>query len=153
MRTVLVAVGVAVVAYGGWLLVSTQEWADVRGVVLWAAVAVLVHDAVLAPVVLALAWVAGRVLRPDRDPRRRTVAAAATVVLVLLGPVSLAAIPVLGRYGAEPGNPTLLGRDYTAGWLAVALVSVVAATVLALSGLLSEEDRGRSSGGPGPRRR
>jgi hypothetical protein len=146
MRAVIVGLGVAVLGYGGWLLLSRQDLVDVREVVLWAAVAVVLHDAVLAPLVLALGWVARRLVAGR-------LAAAAVVVLVVLGPVALAAIPVLGRYGAEPGNATLLARDYPQGLIAVALVAVVAATVLALAGLVSEEERGRSSGGPGPRRR
>jgi hypothetical protein len=146
MRAVIVGLGVAVLGYGGWLLLSRQDLVDVREVVLWAAVAVVLHDAVLAPLVLALGWVARRLVAGR-------LAAAAVVVLVVLGPVALAAIPVLGRYGTEPGNATLLARDYPQGLIVVALVAVVAATVLALAGLVSEEERGRSSGGPGPRRR
>jgi hypothetical protein len=30
------------------------------------------------------------------------------------------AIPVLGRFGARPDNPTLLDRPYLTGWLVVA---------------------------------
>lgn len=153
MRATLVAIGLAAVGYGGWLLVSTQDWAEVRQVVLWAVVAVVVHDAVLAPLVLVLGWGARRIVQPARAGVRGPLAAGAVVVLVVVGPVTLAAVPVLGRFGAEPGNPTLLGRDYAAGWLAVVVVAVVAATVLALTGLVSEEGRGRRLGGPGSRRR
>ena len=47
--------------------------------------------------------------------RLRAPAAAAFVVL---GSVTLLAIPVLGRFGARPDNPTLLDRHYVAGWAA-----------------------------------
>jgi hypothetical protein len=153
MRTTLIAVGVAVLGYGCWLLVSTQEVPDVREGLLWAAAGVALHDAILVPLVLVLGWIARRLLQRPSGRPLRILGAAATVVLVVLGPVTLIAIPVLGRFGAEPGNPTLLGRDYLAGWLAVAVVAVLAATLLALSGLVSEEDRGRSPGGQGSRRR
>jgi len=152
VRAVLVALGLAVLAYGGWLLVSTQELVDVREVLLWAVIAIVAHDAILAPLVLLLAWLARQLVQHRAAPARRF-AAASLVFLVVVGPVTLAAIPVLGRFGAEPGNPTLLGRDYPTGLLAVAVVALLTATVLALTGLVSEEERGRSSGGPGPRRR
>jgi hypothetical protein len=109
MRGVLVAVGVAVLGYGGWLLMSTQDLAEVRAVVAWAAVAVVLHDAVLAPLVVLLGWLALAVRRRVRG-RGARVAAGAAVVLVLLGPVALAAVPVLGRFGAgcwsSPGSPS-----------------------------------------------
>jgi hypothetical protein len=71
---------------------------------------VLLHDAILAPLVLAL-LVLGAAVLPDwaRPP-----AAAATVVL---GSVTVMAVPVLGRFGARPDNPTLLDRPYGTGWL------------------------------------
>lgn len=153
MRAAVVATGLALLGYGGWLLLSTQDLADIREVVTWAAVAVVVHDAVLAPFVVLLGWIAGRLARGRQAPLGRAGTAAAVVVLVVLGPVVLAAVPVLGRFGAEPGNPTLLGRDYPAGLLGVAAFAVVAAVVLALCGLVSEVDRGRRTGGTRPRRR
>ncbi len=39
---------------------------------------------------------------------------------VVLGSATLLAIPVLGRFGERPDNPTLLDRNYTAGWLVLA---------------------------------
>lgn len=153
MRTALIATGTAVLGYGCWVLVSTQDLPAVRAVLVWAVTGVVLHDAVLAPLVLLLGWVGRAILKRTPPGPRRTLGAAAVVLLVTLGPVSLAAVPVLGRFGAEPGNPTLLGRDYPAGWLAVAVVAVIAAALLALTGLVSEEERGRSPGGQGSRRR
>jgi hypothetical protein len=49
----------------------------------------------------------------------------AAVGMVVLGSLTLAAIPVLDRFGAGPDNPTLLDRDYTAGWPVVAPIIVV----------------------------
>jgi hypothetical protein len=39
--------------------------------------------------------------------------------LVVLGPLTLVAVPVLGRFGAKADNPTLLDRPY---WLGYAVV-------------------------------
>jgi hypothetical protein len=38
------------------------------------------------------------------------------VLLVLLGAITVVAVPFLGRFGALPDNPTLLDRDYTTGY-------------------------------------
>ena len=39
--------------------------------------------------------------------------------MVVLGPLTLIAVPVLGRFGAKADNPTLLDRPY---WLGYAVV-------------------------------
>ncbi len=41
---------------------------------------------------------------------------------MLLGPLTLLALPVLGRFGVRPDNPTLLDRHYWSGWIAVVVV-------------------------------
>ena len=61
-------------------------------------------------------------------PRRARPAILATAIVA--GIVVLISIPVLGRPGALPGNPSLLPRDYPAG-LAAAL------GVIALIGALA----------------
>lgn len=112
-RVLLGAGGVAVAAYGGFLLLSRQEPDQLVGAATWLALGVLLHDLVLVPLTLLVAWVGIRLLPPGaRGP--------AAVVLVVLGSVTLLAVPVLGGFGRRPDNPTLLDRDYTAGWLVLA---------------------------------
>jgi hypothetical protein len=110
--------------YGGWLVLSRGH--DLLNLVVWLAAGVVLHDAVLSVAVLALGALALRVLpQPARAP--------AVVGLVVLGSATLLAVPVLGRFGARPDNPTLLDRSYWAGWLvlaAVTLVAVVAASLV-----------------------
>jgi hypothetical protein len=67
--------------------------------------------------------------------------------LLVLGSLTIMAIPVLGRFGARPDNPTLLDRNYTAGWLVVAGLTLVAV----LAGMVSARTL-RKTGGPGARR-
>lgn len=147
MRTALGALGIAAIGYGGWLLVGSQDLDAVGWVVVWAATGVVLHDAVLAPVVLLLGWGAGRRRLPG------PVLAGGTVLVVLLGTITLAAVPVLGGFGADPTNSTLLARDYLRGWLLVAAGAVLVAAVVGLAGLRSEADGGRRAGGSRPRRR
>jgi hypothetical protein len=95
---------------------------------------VVLHDFVLAPLVLALVALGARVA-----PVAARVPAASA--LVVLGAVTLLAVPVLGRFGARPDNPTLLDRNYTAGWFALAGVALLATVVAAL--VRSRRQQGR----------
>jgi hypothetical protein len=117
--------GVAAAAYGGWLLLGRQDVDQLLNAGVWLGSGVVLHDLVLAPVVLALAALVTRVAGP---------AARAPVVvgLVVLGSVTLVAVPTLGRFGARPDNPTLLDRPYGAGWLVLAGLVVLGTVVAGL---------------------
>jgi hypothetical protein len=132
MRGGLILLGSVGMAYGAWLLLSTQDLGQIVEVMIWLAAAVVIHDGILAPAVLALGWLGGRLLP-------RAVARGAVTVLVLLGPVTLVAIPVLGRFGAKPDNPTLLDRDYVQGLLVFAILCVCAGVAVALGELRSRQ--------------
>jgi hypothetical protein len=124
-RGLLGALGVVVAAYGGWLLVSRQDVDELVNAGIWLGSGVVLHDAVLAPVVLGPVALVTRVAGP---------AARAPVVvgLVVLGSVTLVAVPVLGRFGARPDNPTLLDRPYGVGWLVLAGLVVLGTVVAGL---------------------
>ncbi|MEU0314398.1 hypothetical protein [Nocardioides sp. NPDC006273] len=132
VRGGLILLGTVSMAYGAWLLLSRQDLGQVVEVMIWLAAAVVIHDGILAPAVLALGWLGGRLLP-------RAVARGAVTVLVLLGPATLVAIPVLGRFGAKPDNPTLLDRDYTQGLLVFAVLCVCAGVAVALGELRSRQ--------------
>lgn len=138
VRVVLGGLGGLVAAYGAYLLLSRQDADQLMNAGIWVASGVVLHDFVLAPLVLGLVYAGARVA----PPAARAPAAAA---LVVLGSVTLAAIPVLGRFGARPDNPTLLDRDYVAGWLALAgvvlLVTVVATLVRSRRTVHRRQDR------------
>ena len=124
VRGGLGALGVAGTAYGLWLLAGqgAGQWFPV---LVWAVGGVVVHDGVLAPLVVVLG-VAVAVRAPAwwRTP--------VLLAAVVLGPLTLLAVPVLGRFGARPDNPTLLDRPYWLGYLLVVGVVVVLTTVSAL---------------------
>jgi len=122
-RLGLGALGTMGAAYGGWLAVSRGH--DHLDLAVWLAGGVLLHDGVLALAVLALGAVALRVLpQAARAP--------AVVGFVVLGSLTLLAVPVLGRFGARADNPTLLDRGYWAGWLVVAGLTVGAVVAASL---------------------
>jgi hypothetical protein len=125
LRIVVGGLGLVVGAYGAYLLLSRQDADQLVNAAIWLASGVVLHDFVLAPLVLGLVVAGARVA-----PAAARVPAAAA--LVVLGATTLLAIPVLGRFGARPDNPTLLDRDYTAGWLALAGVVVLVTVVTSL---------------------
>ena len=137
-RLLLGALGVAVAAYGAWLLLqeAPTQLADLVDTAVWLAGGVVLHDFVLVPLTLLLGLALIRLLPANL---RAPVAGG----LVVLGTVTLMAVPVLGGWGANADNPTILDRNYTAGWLVVAGVTilVVVVTIVLRAG-------GRS-GGPG----
>jgi hypothetical protein len=124
VRALLTLAGLAVAGYGCWLLVDTGL-DNVRATLTWLIGGVIAHDALLAPATIGVVFVAARFLPSwSRGP--------ATVGLVVLGTVTIAAIPVLGRFGALADNPTLLDRNYVGGWLVFAgivVIGVVAASI------------------------
>ncbi|WP_406829889.1 hypothetical protein ABEG17_12890 [Pedococcus sp. KACC 23699] len=132
-RTVLAVVGVLVGLYGAIRFLGLG-WGNLLATGPWLAGVVFVHDGLLAPLVVLAGVGAARVL-PTWARR------AALLVLVVLGSVTLVAVPVLGRFGAKADNPTLLDRPYAVGWVAVAAVVLGAATAVAV--------RDRRKGAPG----
>jgi hypothetical protein len=133
--------GVAAAAYGLVLLVD-HGLDDLVAAVIWLAAGVVLHDFFVVPLTLGVCWLGMRVVAPSRRP---PLAAG----LLVLGALTVLAIPVLGRFGARPDNPTLLDRDYTAGWLVVAGLTLAAV----VAGLVVRARTGRRTGGPGTRRR
>ncbi|TIC85559.1 hypothetical protein [Nocardioides sp. GY 10127] len=123
-RVVLGAVGVVVLGYGLWLLVSRQSLEGLVDVGVWWAVGVLAHDVVLSGLLVLLGAAGARLLPPAW---RAPVAGG----LVVLGALTLLAVPVLVGLGREhaPDNPTLLDRDYWAGWGVLAALTAVGVVV------------------------
>lgn len=126
-RVLVGALGLLAGAWGAWLLLGPDggDLTDLVSTAVWLGGGVVLHDAVLVPAVLLLGVVAARLLPGGWR-------AAAAGGLVVLGSVTLLAIPVLGRFGAKADNPTLLDRAYGPGWLAVAAVVVAGTVVVAV---------------------
>lgn len=137
LRIPLAVLGILVGGYGALLLLDTSTSTLVR-VTIWLAGGVLFHDAVLSPLTAGFWWGARRIL-PG------VVAGPVAGGLLVLGSLTIMAFPVLGQFRTVASNPTLLDRDYSAGWWIVAgvvLTGVVAwSAELAVRGL---GDRGRS---------
>lgn len=126
LRVLLIGLGAAVSAYGGWLLLTRQDGGQILDALIWLASGVVLHDAVLSGLVVLGGWVVSRRLP---EPARAPVA----IGVIVFGSLTLWAVPVLGRFGARADNPTLLDRPYLTAWLvsAVLVVAVGAGVTLA----------------------
>ncbi len=124
VRGLLFVLGLAGLAWGAKQVLGLGFDASLNAGI-WLVAGVLAHDGVLAPLVVVLALVAMRVLPAWL---RGPLAAG----LLVLGSVTLLAIPVLGRFGARSDNPTLLDRDYVGGWLVLAVITVACVAVASL---------------------
>jgi hypothetical protein len=82
----------------------------------WVVGAALVHDLVLAPLVITGVWVLGRASR-SRLPAMMWWALGATLV------VAFVAWPLVEGFGQDPSTPSLLPRDYSEG-LVVLLAAI-----------------------------
>lgn len=111
-RLLIGAVGVAAAVFGGLRFAEIGPHNAVQAGS-WLVGGVVAHDAILAPATIAVTLLARAVVPVAWRAR-------AALALVVLGTVTVTAVPVLGRWGARPDNPTLLDRDYLAGWLVFA---------------------------------
>lgn len=125
VRSMAVVAGVLTAAYGVWLLLELG-WANTRATLVWLIGGVVLHDGVFAILVTAVALVAVRLV-----PRARL--APWVVGLVILVPITLAAIPELGRFGARADEPSLLDRPYWLGWSVMVTLVVVSVVIGALA--------------------
>ncbi|WSM87752.1 hypothetical protein OIF68_37795 [Actinacidiphila glaucinigra] len=127
------AVGLVLAGVGGCLLVEVR---DVTGVLIWLGGAVLLHDVLIAPLVLLI----GSALV------RGCVRGAVRGALLVGGALTAVALPVLLRPG-KPANPSVLPLDYPRNWLVTLLaVAVVAALVPVLRSALRSRRRSRAAG-------
>ncbi|MEU1598868.1 hypothetical protein ABZ468_40165 [Streptomyces sp. NPDC005708] len=109
------AVGLTLMGVGASLLLDVP---DLTGVLVWLGGAVVLHDALIAPLVLLIGWVLvrGGVRGPVRG------------ALLVAGALTAVALPVLLRPG-KPANSSVLPLDYPRNWL---LTLAAVATVTAL---------------------
>ncbi|GKQ42039.1 hypothetical protein [Streptomyces sp. A012304] len=118
VRVLTGAAGMALMGVGASLLVDVR---DLAGVLVWLGGAVLLHDAVIAPLVLfiGLVLVRGGVRGPVRG------------ALLVAGALTAVALPVLLRPG-KPANSSVLPLDYPRNWL-LAMVAVATVTTFLLA--------------------
>jgi hypothetical protein len=126
-RALLVVLGVALIGLGGYVLTETVSPTRYTGLLVWLIGSVIVHDAILAPLVVVAA------LAVRRTGRRVPAAVIALVQsAVVVGVVmSMIVVPEIVAKAKGPKNETVLPFDY-AGRLGVMWLVIVLLTALAV---------------------
>ncbi|MGO4301589.1 hypothetical protein [Leifsonia sp. RAF41] len=130
IRRIIGALGLALIGTGVVFLVVDLRIAQIVGVVVWLAAAVVLHDAVLVPIETTIDLLLRRVGR--RLPRAVvTVVEAGLAVGALL---TALVVPELVAQARGPRNPTVLPGDYGTRlavlWLVIVVAVVVTSTVI-----------------------
>ena len=123
IRLVLAGIGALLLAWGAFVMFDSVRLTRIPGVVLWVAAAIVLHDALLAPIVFAL----GLALRRAGRRTTGTVIAIVQSGIVVGSLVSLVAVPLIVAQNFAPANPTVLPLNYGLNlgifWLVLALVT------------------------------
>jgi hypothetical protein len=131
-RLVLIAVGVLLLGVAGGTLVAGVPVGQWPAILLWLAGAVVLHDAVFAPLVL----VGSRLLRRAGARVSWPQVAVVQVALVVGAALTLVAIPGIRAQQLGARNPSVLVFPYALhlalAWLAVGVVTAVVVLVIAL---------------------
>lgn len=126
MRAWRIGLGVAGILVGLYGVVNLVTGVDLGTLVvlaLWLIGAVVIHDGILSPAVLAVGWALHRWV----PPRARRYAQAG---LIAGGLITVVAIPMIVRQGAEPASKALLRQNF--GGNLTLLLGLVAAASLVL---------------------
>ncbi|MFS0731442.1 hypothetical protein ABC270_15395 [Curtobacterium sp. 1P10AnD] len=107
-RIVLVVLGVLVMAFGAYVLVTTVRPNRIWGLATWLLGAVVLHDAVLSPVVVG----AGLLLRRTGRSVRAWVLVVVQAAVVLGSVLALVVLPEIAAKAHGQKNPTVLPFDY-----------------------------------------
>ncbi|WP_146069414.1 hypothetical protein [Cryobacterium sp. Y11] len=124
IRLVLVGGGVLLMAWGALVMFDSVRPARIPGVALWIAAAIVLHDGIVAPIVLA----GGIALRRAGRRITGTVVVIVQSGIVVGSIVSLIAVPTLVAKNFAPANPTVLPLNYGLNlgifWVVLAAVTV-----------------------------
>jgi hypothetical protein len=128
-RIVFVTIGALGIVYGAWVMVGTVRPQSIWGLATWLLGAVIIHDAIIAPVVVAISIAMRRV-------GRRIPPAVIAIVqgAVVVGSVfTLVVVPEIIRRAKVPNNDTVLPFDYASRLVVLwAAIVVITALVVAL---------------------
>lgn len=124
-RIALAVAGGLLLAYGVLRLLTSLDGGDLAALGIWLVAAVVLHDAVVAPLTVGTGVLLTRL--PARGRRY------AQGALVVAASVTVVAIPLIDRRGTQPEAEALLLRDYAANLtLLLGLVAAVAVGLYAL---------------------
>ncbi|MBT1546279.1 hypothetical protein [Curtobacterium aurantiacum] len=141
-RIVLVVIGVLVIAFGAYVLVTSVKPNRIGGLGVWLLAAVVLHDAVLSPFVVG----AGLLLRRAGGALRVWVLVVVQVAIVLGSVLALVVLPEIVAKDDGPKNPTVLPFDYGTRLLLVEGALLVVVVVVLVVGVVLARRPAASSG-------
>lgn len=121
-RVILGAAGVLLALFGVLRLVTEISIGDLAVLGIWLVGALVIHDGILSPVVIAVGWAISRVV-PDRARRFLQFA------LIVGALVTVVAIPLIYRQDTQPESEALLRQQYGSN-LTVLLGTIAAITLV-----------------------
>lgn len=139
-RIVLVVIGVLVIAFGAYVLVTSVKPNRIGGLGVWLLAAVVLHDAILSPFVVG----AGLLLRRAGRSLRAWVLVVVQAAIVLGSVLALVVLPEIAAKDHGQKNPTVLPFDYGTRLLLVEGALLVVVVVVLVVGVV----RSRRAGGP-----
>jgi len=130
VRAVLAVLGVLVIAFGAYVLVTSVRPVQIRGLVVWLVAAVVLHDAILSPFVVGV----GLLLRRAGRSLRAWVLVVVQTAVVLGTVLALVVLPEIAAKHHGVKNSTVLPFDYTTRLLLVEGVLAVVVVVILVVG-------------------
>ena len=121
-RTALATSGVLLGLYGAFRLLTNVGFVELLVLAAWLIGAVVIHDGLLSPAVLAVGWFLARRV----PPRARRYLQG---FLVVAGLLTVIAVPLMLRRDTQPVSKAMLQQDY-AGNLGILLALAAALTLL-----------------------
>ncbi|WP_375388687.1 hypothetical protein [uncultured Amnibacterium sp.] len=145
VRGGLIGIGVVGLLAGAWLLLTTVKPVGLVGLAVWFAVAILLHDAILSPLLFGVGWL----LRRTTGRVPLAAIAIVQVAAVVGGIASVLLLPAMHAKQLGTRNPSVLPLDYAANLAGVWGVLVVAAATavgVVLAGRRRRDRRSRAGG-------
>ncbi len=133
LRLTLAASGILLGLYGVFRLVIEVPIGNLLVLAGWMIGAVIIHDGILSPAVIAVGWFVGRV-RPARA--RRYVQGG----LIAGGLITIVAIPLIVHAGQEPTSKAILRQNF-GGNLTVLLGAVAAVSLVLYAARVARDTR------------
>ncbi len=134
-RVVLAVAGIGLGLYGAGRLLTDVNWSSLVLVGLWLILALVIHDGLLSPAVVAVAALLGRI-----PPRARRFLQFGLIMAAL---VTVIALPMINQQGRQPPSKALLQQDY--GINLAILLAIIAAGSLAAYAVRVARDRSTNS--------
>ena len=136
VRIALAVAGLLLGGFGVFRLFTQVPHPKLIMLGMWLIGALVIHDGILSPLIVAVSWVLAKVI----PPRARRYVQAALIMSAL---VTIIAIPMIYRRGHQPQVKAILQQNF--GGNLTVLIGIIAAVSLLLYALQVARDRPRTT--------